>query len=94
MVKDGLKEKEGWLEAQVSATRRAFGMKRRAFALFANHTLGTLTFIVTVTWKTRSIDSLSLVRRLMRGVRVDLKGAQGAARVRVSDAPMDSPLRP
>ena len=50
-LSEALRAQSEWLSTQVSATRRAFGMKRRSFALFASHGEGTLTLIVTVKWK-------------------------------------------
>lgn len=60
-----------WKDATVSVTRRAFGMKRRSFALFASHAKGTLTLIVTTKWKAQSEPSIALARRLFSGIRVD-----------------------
>ena len=89
-----LQQRGGWLNTEVNVTRRAFGMKRRSFALFANHSAGTLTLIVTVKWKKRSEDALVLARRLLNGIRVDPRGAQVSGQAHASNAPKVSPPRP
>ena len=76
-----------WQTIHLSVTRRAFGMRRRSFALFASYDGGTITAIVTVKWRGKSEDAVTLARELLSRLRVDPTAGPSAARVRGVDAP-------
>ncbi|MGB0590128.1 MAG: hypothetical protein ACPGU1_10655 [Myxococcota bacterium] len=76
-----------WQTVRLSVTRRAFGMKRRSFALFASYGGGTITAIVTVKWRTKSEDALTLAVEMLSRLRVDPASVPGAARALDANAP-------
>ncbi len=69
MVAKRLRERAGWPTVRLSVTRRALGLPRRAFALFAPLANGTMTAVITVKWSRRGAAPMSLVRRLLSGLR-------------------------
>jgi hypothetical protein len=77
-----------WNTVRLSVTRRAFGMRRRSFALFASYDGGTITAIVTVKWRKKSEDAVTLARELLSRLRVDPADAPSAARAHDAGAPL------
>ena len=76
-------EKMGrWQAVHLSVTRRAFGMQRRSFALFASYGAGSITAIVTVKWRKTSADAIALTRQLLSRLRVDPASVQGDGQAR------------
>lgn len=81
-------EKMGqWRSVHLSVTRRAFGMQRRSFALFASYGGGTITAIVTVKWRKTSAEAIALTRQLLSRLRVDPASVQGAEQAHDAAAP-------
>ena len=91
---DWLRTQTNWPAMRVSVTRRAFGMKRRSFALIARHDEGTLTLIVTVTWRKESHAALALATRLLSEVRADPGVDRDAEQAPASSARTGSRQRP
>lgn len=82
-----IREGGNWTTLRLSVTRRAFGMKRRSFALFASYAGGTITAIVTVKWRKRSEEAVTLARDLLSRLRVDPAAGPSAGRARGEGAP-------
>ena len=63
-----LRDLTRWPALRVSVTRRAFGERRRSFALFAALPQGTMTAVLTVKWRRDGEMPMALVRGVLRGL--------------------------
>ena len=63
-----LRDLGGWGALRLSVSRRAFGERRRAFALFASLPSGTMTAVLTVKWRHDGGMPMTLVRQLLSGL--------------------------